>query len=225
MTSLTPAPRTVRLLLTLGIVLSAACRCAAAADDSRTYAINEKIEGKTYEQWSAAFVRWAYGIKRDRNPITDRTGEFAGEGQAGPVWFLAGNFGGITKRRVKVPAGKPIFSPIIYKLTDADAAENLAGRLKDAEITLDGKSLGDLSNNRIATPPFEFAGPDENEAVHPFVARKNRLAMDGWWMMLKPLATGEHTLHIKARLGAENVEDEFELDITYRLISEETAKE
>jgi hypothetical protein len=58
--------------------------------DSRVYEATAKVEDKTYAEWSAAWCQWAFRIKKDRNPIRDDTGAFAGEAQAGPVWFLVG---------------------------------------------------------------------------------------------------------------------------------------
>lgn len=48
-----------------------------------------------------------------RNPVSDRTGAFAAEGQPADVWFLAGTFGGAAHRRCVVPAGRPLFFPLI----------------------------------------------------------------------------------------------------------------
>jgi hypothetical protein len=48
--------------------------------------------GKSYGAWSDAWVQWAYSIPADQNPIADTTGQFAGMGQSGKVWFLAGTF-------------------------------------------------------------------------------------------------------------------------------------
>lgn len=194
---------------------------SAAADtkpgDPGIYGIDQKIEGKTYEQWTAAFFQWAYGIKKSRSPVTDKTGEFAGEGQRGPVWFLGGNLGGVTRRKLSLPAGKLIFSPVIYAFPNAAPARASADRVADMKVTLDGKSLGDLSKHRVTTRPFEFTGPDRDNAVHPILTGTRPVAMDGYWFMLKPLSRGEHTLRVKGRVKAENVEDEFELDITYEL--------
>jgi hypothetical protein len=218
--------RSICLTLSLGIVVAAAAHSVAGGQDRRVYGVAETIEGKTYEQWTVAYARWGFAIARDRNPITDKTGEFAAEGQTGPVWFLGGNLGGTTRRRLKVPAGKPIFSPLIYRLSTNPAIAKIpSDRLKDVEVVLDGTSIGDLSVNHVTTPPFEYIGPDKDQALHPFFAGKRQLAMDGWWFMLKPPAKGEHTLHIKGRLAAEKIEDQFELDITYRLIVEEADKQ
>src|SRR5438552_13367399 len=75
--------------------------------------IGSYFDGQAYGEWSGAWWRWAYSIPADINPVADATGQFAAVGQSGPVWFLAGNFGGTTVRTVTVPAGKALFLPII----------------------------------------------------------------------------------------------------------------
>ncbi len=65
------------------------------------------------EVLSGHWWQWALSIPAAINPITDATGEFAAVGQSGPVWYLAGNFGGTTVRTVTVPADKALFFPIL----------------------------------------------------------------------------------------------------------------
>lgn len=50
------------------------------------------------------------------NPVSDLTGQNAALGQGGPVWFLAGTFGGRAERTVTVPAGKALFFPIVNQV-------------------------------------------------------------------------------------------------------------
>ncbi|MFI6323767.1 hypothetical protein ACIBG8_40000 [Nonomuraea sp. NPDC050556] len=45
--------------------------------------------------------------------MADPTGAFAAEGQPDDVWFLAGTFGGKAKRSCHVPAGRPLFFPLV----------------------------------------------------------------------------------------------------------------
>src|SRR4051812_12486516 len=68
--------------------------------------------GKSYGEWSAAWWQWVLSIPADRNPLTDETGEFAGEGQEGPVWFGAGTFGDSVERSYSMPTGKALFIPV-----------------------------------------------------------------------------------------------------------------
>jgi hypothetical protein len=69
--------------------------------------------GQTYGEWGAKWWQWALSIPAASNPVADTTGEFAAVGQSGPVWFLAGDFGGAVVRTITVPAGKGLFFPIL----------------------------------------------------------------------------------------------------------------
>src|SRR5215211_1598771 len=60
----------------------------------------------TYSDWTARWWQWLTSIPLDRNPAADETGENCDEGQSGPVWFLAGTFGGPNERVCTIPAGK-----------------------------------------------------------------------------------------------------------------------
>lgn len=67
--------------------------------------------GQTYGEWTAAWWQWALSIPADRNPLLT-SGEFCGEGQSGPVWFYAGNFGWDEEKFCTVPKGKALFMPV-----------------------------------------------------------------------------------------------------------------
>jgi len=61
-----------------------------------------------------------YAIPAATNPALDTTGAHCAEGQAGPVWFLAGTFGGdpVTSHCI-VSAGKALFFPLATVLFGA----------------------------------------------------------------------------------------------------------
>jgi hypothetical protein len=71
--------------------------------------------GKTYEEWAVAYRLWQSGIPAARNPALDVTGEFCGEEQSGPVWFLATTLGATDPivRECHVPAGKALYVPLM----------------------------------------------------------------------------------------------------------------
>lgn len=72
-----------------------------------------KYGGLSYGDWGGLWWRWAFSIPPEQNPVLDATGELGHVGQSGPVWFLAGTFGGPAERTVSVPAGKALFFPLI----------------------------------------------------------------------------------------------------------------
>ncbi len=184
------------------------------AKTSPVYGIDETVAGKTYREWTIAWFRWAYGQPKDRSPVLDTTGKHAAEAQSGPVWFLGGNFGGTMKRQLTVPAGRPIFSVVLnsFGTSEASNRKNMDAA-RDLEVTLDGKSIGDVTKMRVASGSFEFTGPEKGAAVHPALAGTRTWVMDGYWFMLRPLPPGEHTVRVRGRLEGGS----FELDITYQV--------
>lgn len=128
---------------------------------------NSNPSGHSYGEWGAVWWRWAYSIPFDENPVADTTGEFAATGQIGPVWFLAGTFGGEVTRTVEVPAGKGRFFPIANSawvttcITEPRTIEGIrplvapqidATTQMAAEI--DGVPVQNLSQYRAESPLF-----------------------------------------------------------------------
>ena len=72
-----------------------------------------KPYGKSYAEWSAIWWQWLLSIPKDTSPAGDTTGKNGGTNQQGPIWFLAGTFGGGAELTCTIPSGKVImFSPI-----------------------------------------------------------------------------------------------------------------
>jgi hypothetical protein len=215
-------------LLSLLCALALSAPARAASDDNpnpNVYPLTEKVGEKTYAEWAAAWWQWGLGIKKDKNPITDKTGEFAGEGQSGPVWFLAGNFGGETKRTCSIPAGKALFFPVVNQGPGGSPeradekklsaiAKELMDTAEDLQVIVDDKPLKDVVKYRVASPLFTLNGLEKAaDAVVPNASGTCKMVSDGYWIMLKPLDKGEHTLRIKGKVKKTG----FSLDVTYKL--------
>ena len=149
------------------------------------------------------------------------------------MWFLAGNAGGKTSRTCVVPAGKPIFFPVLnyYESAALDKAEDkklLAAakaeidRAAEVQATLHGKPITGLDQFRVASAVFVFTGPAKAaEAAFDDAVGKNKAASDGYWLMLKPLPVGKHTLHFRGKTKAAQGKKPFDLDVTYELTVQE----
>ena len=87
---------TIILAIAAGLMLGP---WTAAARPSVVLPVVSNPYGKSYGEWAAAWWQWAYSIPAAQNPITDTTGEFSDVGQSGPVFFLAGNYGGRSNPR------------------------------------------------------------------------------------------------------------------------------
>jgi hypothetical protein len=197
--------------------------------------------GATYGEWSARWWQWLLGIPADRNPNLDSTGAFCGEGQTGRVWFLAGTFGGEpVTRTCTVPSGKGIFFPVVNTVTFAPIpTEGIAALRGQAagfvdgttqlRVTLDGTALRGLRDLRVQSPAFSMVVPvggllgagaceplfvpltDPPLPPEPQGLLCNPAVADGFWVLLSPLRSGEHTLRFRAEVG------DFRVDVTYKL--------
>jgi hypothetical protein len=71
----------------------------------------------TYGDWSAKWWQWLYSIPLESNPqlsgIPPNPDVDCSQGQSGPVWFLAADFGGTAVRSCTVPTGISLFFPVV----------------------------------------------------------------------------------------------------------------
>lgn len=165
--------------------------------------VDRMVDGVGLEQWTARWWRWANG--QAVPPYLDRDGRLCDLGQEGPVWFLAGTDGSFEPRReCVVPEGKHLLLPVINMIhwqqqaggppcstLQRGAAVN-NDRLASAVVLLNGESLGDIRQRRVRSGCFEIA-PDDPASL--------LAAADGYWVMLKPLPRGRHTLVVAANYG------------------------
>lgn len=165
------------------------------------------VAGQTIAEWTGDWWNWLVQEPFATNPAADPTGEFANLNQSGPVFFVAGSFGGPTEpRSFNVPAGKYLLVPLINYVfwapeDGADEAEvrALAASNVDTVVSpyfeLDGNVLANPESHREATPSggftLNFAPLLDEIGLSPM----DRLAVaDGYWVMLEPLSRGTHTL-------------------------------
>ena len=167
------------------------------------------------------------------SPITAHGDTDCSRGQAGKIWFLAGNFGGAagepnpTTRRCAIKSGKALFIPLANGLffapedgADVDAVRRGVNVQMDAitelELRVDGVVIADPFAYRASSPPGGFAldfGPllaDFGLSTQP--DPRDPAVADGYWILLEPLSTGRHEIHIhSANAGS------FQLDVKYVL--------
>ena len=186
-----------------------------------------KVLGKTIGEWSVKWWQWALAIPASTNPMLGGDCE---QGQQGPVWFLAGVWGGGTaERSCTVPKGKYILfsiANVIWIQTPEDdklephckgnetcwrqhandfLPPSIGGEL---EATLDGNPIIFNPNTpiiRSQSPVFTASFPPDNVfglALSQLTGRP--IVSDGFWVMLPPLSPGVHILHFEAG-DAQNV--------------------
>jgi len=186
--------------------------------------------GLSYGQWSAKWWQWALSIPEATNPLLDSSGANCAEGQAGPVWFLAGTFGGSATRTCTVPDGKALLFPVLNFVDGAAVfdcqptgsgpcdEEALRAEAKAAEdnpllleASVDGVALQNLSAYRTQSPVFSITFPEGAIFGLPSGTFTPNVS-DGYWVMLAPRSAGTHTIHFK---GIDH--NGFSAEVTYNL--------
>jgi hypothetical protein len=201
--------------------------------DPRIVPTSAVIEGRTYHEWTAAWWQWVTAFAPDANPATDTTGEFAGQGQSGAVYFLAGTFGGSAVRAISVPFGRYFWLPMATSEWDTvpgipnplelpdplsipDIRRIAASMSNDTVVTctIDGVRVNNPRQYRVRSPVFSMnMDPDFAEfGGYPTSYIRTAVA-DGYWLMVKPLPVGRHTIRFTGR----NARFGFALDVTYNI--------
>jgi hypothetical protein len=191
--------------------------------------------GRSMVTWSESWWRWLMSSPASSNPNLDATGADCGQGQGGDVFFLASTFGpGSLTRTCTVPAKTALLVPLSAYLNDypcpasfgfepppgetleqflAEGAAGVEDGVTSLSLTVDGAAVPNLFDYRYGTPLFHFTGdPSLTAAVDPCVTGTNQVAAaDGFYVILKPLAPGAHTVTFGA--ASPNIQS----SITYQL--------
>jgi hypothetical protein len=191
--------------------------------------VGDAAFGKPYSDWTAAWWNWAALAPSSGNPVTDTTGAFASVGQSGPVWFLAGTFGGSVTRTITIPPGVGLFFPILNSVfwapEDAGtvpALRALAAAVPDAAdvliVEIDGYQVFNPFGFRVASPAFALDIPIGSIFTEPAFGGfapgvRNPAVADGFWILMQPLSPGQHTIYIRGRAGPGG----FETEVTYNI--------
>jgi len=208
-----------RALLACALALATS---AAAAPAPRVLAPVEKVGGKRVDAYPALWWQWANRKRWGAQPFQDRTGAQCRRNQSGPVWFLAGTDGtDEVHRNCQVPTGKHIFLPVITMLERGScvAAKQRVRENNEhvvaTEISVDGKAFA-LAPLRMSSDCFDaYAQADFLEEGDRHAADA---ATDGYWLMLAPLADGEHRIRVKVRYDNPGASfGDMEQDFEYRL--------
>ncbi|MBV9176460.1 MAG: hypothetical protein JO297_05430 [Nitrososphaeraceae archaeon] len=192
-------------------------------DDPHIFSINSKPYGSSYSDWCIRWIKWLLEQPRESNPAIDTSGENCAQNQHGPVWFLAGTFGGSATRKCNIPLGKAILFPIIEKEcsfaedNDLKIETDLISRttkfmnsVTHLELSIDGITLQNLNKYRVQTPVFDLMFPRNN--VYGVKEGKTRSTCNGFWIFLGPPTVGDHKIYFR---GADR---DFNTEVTYYLV-------
>jgi len=185
----------------LSLLLPMASLAAEPAATATLVPPAEKIFGRSQAEWSGCWWQWAASFEDEDSPVADRTGTKCHLGQEGEVWFLAGTYGTQrTIRKCTVPAGKYLFFPLINSviypregfslscgMAMSSAARETAG-VSSLVLEVDGKLYGNLQAYRQATVRCFDLAERAGGGLEP-------AAGNGYYIMLRPLSPGTHTIN------------------------------
>lgn len=194
------------------------------------------------------WMRWALEQPYTTGPVADMTGAQCAMGQEGPVWFLAGTYGGPVTRHCTIPAGKQLYFPLINRWSvfppeyfpnmqsihaiKSDIAAwfddglahtcTLTLRVDGEEVIAGGfdQMLDDLYV-RVPDPFQAYVNPEDSFLTQWGIPGGEMYTVgDGHYARLKPLSPGDHVLE----LGGSTCDGDtlwFETAATYYLHIEE----
>lgn len=195
---------------------------AAAEAGNRVVTPGQEYAGKSYNELADEWTQWLTTEPIATNPAFDPDGRFCDSNQHGKVWFLASTFNGVADRRCEIPAGKSIFlslggvfvsfapefpaagDPCSQLATDAEKvrcdvnSDAPAAPAISFEAALDGEPIEDLFAYRTMSPPGGFtlriADPSFLTDLGLPAGDRTPAMADGYFLYLKPLERGRHTL-------------------------------
>ena len=203
------------------------------------YPVTASPQGVSYAEWSMRWWNWIMSTPCASNPSYDPDGTFTAQNQSGPVFFLAGTSNTTAARHVTIPSGTEIFFPIFNFINDfpcpdtafhpaagetmehflKTGATQLVDRVGNLAVTLDGVNLTRPIDYRVGTNLFYFtAHPDLASCLDACITGASQPGVsDGYWVMLKSLPKGQHTLHFAAQLRSPDFFTIFSQDVTYSI--------
>ena len=190
------------------------------------------FDATLYGNLAAAWQQYVFSIPVPANPTFDTTGVNALVGQSGPLYFLCGapTTDAIT-RNVRLPLGKFLFFPLVtvecstvesFPFFGSNFAELLACATSffnpsdQLSCTIDGVDVRRLKSYRAASPLYPFTMPPQNNILGLPGVTGGFSVTDGYWLLLEPLAPGNHVIHFTA-LITQGLGAGFSQNITYNL--------
>jgi len=183
--------------------------------NSLVFPPNSHPYGQTYGEWAAAFWQYALARPLEGHPFLDTPEyDFAAK-QSGKVWFWSAPDGPIT-RHVEMPKGTSLFltirdaecssieEPPFFGATEAEqraCANFFADHIRDVSVTIDGVPVENIQDYRFETPQFSFDAP--TPWIFGATGGPATAVGDGYFLMLKPLPVGTHTIHYSGTLHFE----------------------
>jgi hypothetical protein len=168
--------------------------------------------------------------------MLDSTGAYAGSGQTGKVFFLAGRTtSGSVVRNITIPTDTPLFFPLVNYFwvntpeygdpiwsptQEADVRSGIAGFIdttNNLSLKIDGHSVSNLYDFRIKSTAAKCNIPPsaiDNVFDTDLLNNPYDCVADGYWVLLRPLSAGLHKIHFTSGYS---MSPGFSLDVTYNI--------
>ena len=193
-------------LLTVASTSTVADGGARRNVSSLVFPPNAHPYGKSHGEWVAEFWQYAMEFPVEGHPFLDTPEYDFAARQSGKVWFWSAPDGPIT-REVDIPHGTALFltirdvevssleEPPFFGATEQEQRERanwFADRIVDVSVTIDGVPVENVEDYRFESPQFSFDAP--TPWIFGATGGAGTSVGDGYYMMIKPLPVGTHTI-------------------------------
>jgi hypothetical protein len=149
------------------------------------------------DELAVEWWKWAVRRPKGQDPVTDRTGSRCAQDQPDDVFFLAGTTGGAVRRRCEVPAGRPLFFPVVNVLCRQSIGKRSCGDVvRDAKVRVEVD--GEAADTRfIVSDAFEPGGDPQS----PLAVAAREAVAAGHYALVDPLDPGRHRVTFAGTTG------------------------
>ena len=197
------------LVLVLVAVLLVFMLAGCGGDDEKPEPTAAPAAAATPDPDELAVTWWKWATQRPKgqDPVSDKTGVRCAQDQPDDVFFLAGTTGGAARRDCEVPAGRPLFFPVLNVWCPRSVGRASCGdvvRDADIRVTVDGERV---DTRVIASCPCA-AEPNPRS---PLAVRGSQFVDAGHYALVDGLDPGKH------RVKFSGLADDFGVGAVYDL--------
>ncbi len=212
----------------------------ASSDENVRFEVGSSPYNITDKEWAARWWQWYVSVPLTHSPnnpnypnhITNQTCSVF-QDPSSPVFFLFSPYveEKMAERTCDVPKEKAIMVPIVsgeMDTGDPSLSDNSTQSLEDTAtggnnnaailVRLDGDTLNfnQDSKYRILTKPFNIVLPEHNLWEEKEKPGTYLGVAEGYYLFLKPLSVGNHTLYYEAGTSEPNP-NQYSQAVTYHL--------
>lgn len=201
---------TILLTVCIGGTLLLTSVGAVAKDTVKISPTNAVVYGRSYQQWVGEFWKWALALPVEGHPFLDSNPVYdLSANQSGNVWFWSAPDGPLT-RTATIPLGTSMFLTLrdveCSSLEAPDSgfhgdteqeqrtcAKFWADHIVNVFCVIDGVAVEDLPSYRFSGAQVQINAP--TPWVFGETGGTGTSVGDGYYLMLKSLKKGTHTIH------------------------------